>query len=80
MAAPGLAGHQAALSAVRAWAVLDHHRDRHHGRRDGRVVFQALPLGPGGAPGGALTGEVPGAEAGLPPPPPPEDDDGGEDV
>ena len=36
VAAPGLAGHQAALPPLGARTVLDHDRHRHHGRRDGR--------------------------------------------
>ena len=42
VAAPGLAGHQAALPPLGAGAVLDHHRHRHHRRGDGRAVLQAV--------------------------------------
>ena len=42
VAAPGLAGHQAALPAVGARAVLDHHRHRRHRGRDGRAVLEAV--------------------------------------
>ena len=43
VAAPRLAGHQAALPALGARPVLDHHRHRHHGGRDGRAVLEAVP-------------------------------------
>ena len=44
VAAPGLAGHQAALPPLGARADLDHHRHRHHGGGPWRVVLELFHL------------------------------------
>ena len=49
VAAPGLAGHQAALPPLGARADLDHHRHRHHGGGPRRPVLDAVPPATGRA-------------------------------